>query len=76
MLPGVNFKVHFQHFWHNVISIAEKHMFKGCLHLHLSAESLQNREGSGMGWKHRAPSSDTPQGKTRNKTHADSREMM
>ena len=52
MLPGVNFKVHCQHFWHNVNPFAEKHMFEGCLHLHLSAESLQNRKGSGMEWKH------------------------
>ena len=52
MLPGVNFKVHCQLFRHKVNSFAEKDMFKGCLHLHLSAESLQNRKGSLMEWKH------------------------
>ena len=50
--------------------------FKGRVHSHLSAESLKNWKGSGMEWKQCGPSSEKPQGETRNKTHVYSRKIM
>jgi len=54
--------------------------FKGSLHSHVSAESLQNRKESGMEWKRREEMDlgvrRNHRGETTNKTHTDARKMM
>ena len=75
MLPGVNFKVHCQHFRHNVNPFSEKHMFKGCLHFHLSASLCQTEKD--LGWSGNIELRVQIHHRAKQETkHADSREMM
>ena len=62
----------------NANSIVQEASFKGSLHSHVSAESLQNLKG--MEWKRREKKDlgvlRNHRGKTTNKTHTDARKMM
>ena len=64
----------------NANSIVQEACFKGSLHSHVSAESLQNRKESGMEWKRREKMDlgvrRNQRGKTTNKTHTDAWKMM